>query len=355
MVLFTTTFRRAVTASAVTAAITFGSALTAISQAAAVTLNGAGATFPKPLYDKYIAEFSKSSEGKGVEVNYEGIGSGGGIKQLIAGTVDFAGSDAAMEDKEISQVPTEKGHVMFVPTAGGAVAVVFNLQGVSQLKLSRKVLPAIFDGKITRWNDPAIAADNQNAKLPDQPIKTVVRADGSGTTFIFTNHLSAVDAAFKTQVGASKQPTWPGTPLKGKGNPGVAALVKQTPGSIGYVEAQVATQSGLSKADVQNQKLRFVSPTVKETETALKNITFKDDFRVDFSKLADPADGYPIAGLTWLMFYGKYDSPEKAQAVKTLVNWILTEGQKLNEGLEYTQIPNAAEVNAAVQKAYASK
>ncbi len=355
MILFTTTFRRAVTTSAVTLAITFGSALTAISQAAAVTLNGAGATFPKPLYDRYIAEFSKDHND--IQINYEGIGSGGGIKQLIAGTVDFAGSDAAMEQKEIDQIPKEHGGVMFVPTAGGAVAVVYNIPGVSKLQLSRKVLPAIFDGKITRWNDPAITADNKNVNLPDQPIKTVVRADGSGTTFIFTNHLSAVDGDFKTKVGASKQPTWPGNPLKGKGNPGVAALVKQTPGSIGYVEAQVATQSGLSKADVQNQKLRFVSPTVKETETALKNIKFNDDFRVDFSKLADPADGYPIAGLTWLMFYKQYDSPEKAQAVQTLIDWIFTKGQDINPGLEYTKIPQpiAEQVNTAVKNAYARK
>ncbi|MBW4576314.1 MAG: phosphate ABC transporter substrate-binding protein PstS [Aphanothece sp. CMT-3BRIN-NPC111] len=335
MISFTPAFRFAVTTSVVTVAITLGPLFTAISQA--LTLNGAGATFPKPLYDRYIAEFSKKYPD--IKVNYEGIGSGGGIKQLIAGTVDFAGSDAAMTDTEIGQV--SRG-VEMVPTAGGAVAVVYNLPGVFNLKLSRSALPAIFAGQITRWNDPKIAKDNPGVSLPDRPIKLAVRADGSGTTFIFTNHLSAVDSYFKSKVGVNKAPNWSANPLKGKGNPGVAALVQQTEGSIGYVESAYAKQSKLLTARVENKKGRFVSPSLEEANKALANVQFPANFRV-FE--GDPADGYPITGLTWLLVYKQYDA-EKADAVKKLVQWCLTDGQKLNGSLEYTQIPPAVATRA---------
>jgi phosphate transport system substrate-binding protein len=336
----TTAFRRAVTTSVVTAVISLGYGLTALAQA--VTLNGAGATFPKPLYDRYIAEFTKKNPD--LKVNYEGIGSGGGIKQLTEGTVDFAGSDAAMTDAEIAKV--SKG-VVFVPTAGGAVAVVYNLPGVSNLKLSRSVLPAIFMGTITRWNDPKIKADNPNANLPNKPIRLVVRSDSSGTSFIFTNHLSAVDANFKSQIGANKAPTWKGNPLSGKGNPGVAALVQQTEGSIGYVESSFAKQGNLSTAVVQNKAGLFVAPSVAEANKALSKVKFQSDMRVDFaeSTFADPAEGYPITGLTWLMFNKSYE-PAKAEAVKKLVQWMLTDGQAINGTLEYTQVPQSARTSA---------
>lgn len=328
MIFFTTAFRRTVTTSVVAVAMALGPALTAISQT--LTLNGAGATFPKPLYDLYISEFKKKNPG--IQVNYEGIGSGGGIKQLIAGTVDFAGSDAAMTDQEMAQV--SKGVVM-VPTAGGAVAVVYNAP-VNNLKLSRSVLPAIFLGKITRWNDSQIAKDNPGVNLPNLPIKTVVRADSSGTTFIFTNHLSAVDGNFKSSVGTSKAPNWPANPLKGKGNPGVAALVQQTQGSIGYVEVTTAKESNLKTALVQNRQGQFVPPSLDQANQALSGVQFPANFRV-FE--GDPGSGYPIVGLTWLLVYKQYDA-QKAAAVKKLVQWILTEGQQLNARLEYTRIPS---------------
>src|SRR4028119_1638158 len=211
--LLTTAFRRAATVSVATVALSLGSVYAAIAQT--VTLNGAGATFPKPLYDRYFDAFKKEAN---IQVNYEGIGSGGGIKQFIADTVDFAGSDAF--PKTDDQGKMAKGVIM-VPTAGGAVSVVYNLPGVTNLKLSRSVLPAIFAGQITRWNDPKIAKDNPSVSLPDRPIKLAVRADGGGTTVIFTNHLSAVDSYFKSRVGVNKSPAWPANPLKGKGNPGV--------------------------------------------------------------------------------------------------------------------------------------
>ena len=344
MIFFTTAFRSAVTTSVVAAAVAIAPVLTTVGQTT-VTLNGAGATFPDPLYQRYAAEFKRTHPN--MTINYQGIGSGGGIKQMIAGAVDFAGSDVAMTDSEASQVT--RG-VVFVPTAGGPVAVVYNLSGVSNLKLSRAVLPAIFAGQITNWNDPKIAAANPGVNLPNQPIRLAVRADSSGTSYIFTNHLSAIDPYFKGRVSASKTPSWPGRPLKGKGNPGVAQIVKRTPGTIGYVEATYATSSNLQVAQVENKKGRYVSPTLEETQTALESVQFKDDFRVDFNKLGDPADGYPIAGLTWLMVYKQYPDAAKAEAVKTMVNWILNQGQAFNPQLGYVKIPNriANEVGQAV-------
>ncbi len=328
MIFFTTTFRRAATVSVATVAISFGSVYGAIAQT--VTLNGAGATFPKPLYDRYFDAFKKETN---IQVNYEGIGSGGGIKQFIADTVDFAGSDAFPKSEDQSKMA--KG-IMLVPTAGGAVSVVYNLPGVTNLKLSRSVLPAIFAGEITRWNDAKIAADNPGAKLPDKAIKLAVRSDGSGTTNIFTTHLSAISSSFKSKIGAGTAPTWLGNPLSGKGNPGVAALVQQTEGAIGYVEAAFAQQNKLLQAQVQNKAGQFVAPTLDEANKALSAITFTPEFNV--SGAEDPAQGYPIAGVTWLLIKKQYDA-SKADAVKKMVTWILTKGQDLNKELGYTRIP----------------
>ncbi|MBD1843508.1 phosphate ABC transporter substrate-binding protein PstS [Cyanobacteria bacterium FACHB-63] len=324
-----TAFRRAVTASAVTVAIAFSPVLTAIAEA--VTLNGAGATFPALLYERYISEFKKKNPN--LSVNYQAIGSGGGIRQTIAGVVDFGASDAAMTDADMQKV--NRG-VMLVPTAGGAVTPIFNLPGVSNLKLSREALPEIFAGRITRWNDPKIAKDNPGVNLPNSEIKTVVRADGSGTTFIFTNHLSSVSPYFKGRVGVGTAPKWTTNPLKGRGNPGVAALVQKTPGSIGYVEHSYAEKNKIAMAAVQNKKGEFLTPSVDSANKALSTVKFPDNFRV-FE--GDPADGYPITGLTWIMVYRQYDSAEKSNAVKQWVEYILTEGQNLNAQLGFTRIP----------------
>jgi phosphate transport system substrate-binding protein len=307
------------------------------------SLKGAGATFPEPLYKSYFSN-SGFKTATGLNVQYSGIGSGGGIKQFIAGTVDFGASDAAMTDEEIAKV--NRGVVM-VPTAGGSVAVVYNLPSVPNLRLSRTTLPAIFSGKITKWNDPAIAADNPSASLPDRSIRLAVRADSSGTSFVFTNHLSAVDSGFKNKIGTSKSPNWSNNPLKGKGNDGVASLVKQNEGSIGYVESAFAKQ--LSKAQLQTKGGRYVSPNLKEANLAMKSINLNagNQFR-DFE--GDPADGYPITGLTWLLVYKEYPDAAKAEGVKKMVRWILTDGQKLNKNQEYTSIPTkvASDVVAAV-------
>ncbi len=331
MVVSTTTFRRTIAASVATIAITFLPALSAVAQV--VTLNGAGATFPAPLYERYAREIKKKYPN--IQINYQGIGSGGGIRQTIAGTVDFGGTDAAMTDADMAKV---KRGVLLVPTAGGAVAVTYNLPGISNLKLSRKVLPAIFSGQITEWNDPKIAADNPGVALPDAPIRTVVRADGSGTTFIFVNHLSAINPYFKGRIGVSTAPKWTTNPIKGRGNPGVASQVARTRGAIGYVEFAYAKQNKLQTAQVQNKKGQFLSPSLQETNKALATVQFPANFRIFVN---DPSEGYPIAGLTWLMIYKKYDSPAKAAAIKQMVQWILTDGQKINDDLDYTSIPRS--------------
>ncbi|HEY9909759.1 MAG TPA: phosphate ABC transporter substrate-binding protein PstS [Thermosynechococcaceae cyanobacterium] len=334
MALSATVIRRVIAASAVTAAVTIAPILSAIAQT--VSLTGAGATFPVPLYDKYINEFKK--ENPGINVSYQGIGSGAGIRQVIAEVVQFGGSDAAMTDAEIAKVPSSRGGIILVPTAGGAVSVVYNLPGVSNLKLSKAVLPEIFAGRITRWNDGRIAKDNPGVNLPNSEIKTVVRADGSGTTFIFTNHLSAINPYFKGRVGVGTAPKWTTNSIKGRGNPGVAQQVSRTEGSIGYVEYAYADQNKLQMASVQNKKGEFVAPSLDSANAALKSVRLPENNRIF---IGDPEDGYPIVGLTWMMIYKQYPKPEEAAAIKKWVGWVLTKGQDLNDDLKYTSIPQS--------------
>jgi len=323
---------RIVTTAAVTFTVALSPVLSTIAQAE--TLNGAGATFPGPLYQRYAREVKKKYPD--LSINYQAIGSGGGIRQVIAGTVDFGGSDAAMKDQEIAQV---KNGVILVPTAGGAISVVYNLRGVSHLRLSQNTLPAIFSGQITNWSDPRIKADNPGTNLPNIPIKFVVRADGSGTTFIFTNHLSATNGYFRGRIGVNTSPSWtlPNV-LKGKGNPGVAALVSRTPGSIGYVEYDYAVQNRLQSALIQNKRGQFVAPSLETANQALSNVNFPANFRV-FD--GNPDQGYPIVGLTWMLIYKRYSNPKKAEAVKKWINWVLTSGQQYNASLNYTRIPSS--------------
>ncbi|PPJ64652.1 phosphate ABC transporter substrate-binding protein PstS [Cuspidothrix issatschenkoi] len=339
MAFFSTILNRVVATSFITGAVALSPVLTVIAQAE--TLNGAGATFPAPLYERYAREVKKKHPD--LKVNYQAIGSGGGIRQTINGTVDFGASDAAMKDDEIAKV---KNGVILVPTAGGAVSVVYNLPGVNKLRLSRKTLPAIFSGKITNWDDAQIKADNPGVNLPNQPIKFAVRADGSGTTFIFTNHLSSIDPYFKGRIGANTAPKWTlPNALRGKGNPGVAALVARTPGAIGYVEYDYATKNKLKSAEVQNKKGEFVAPSLAGANAALSTVKFPDNYRVF---VGDPGQGYPIVGLTWMMVYKKYPTPAKADAVKKWINWVLKDGQQYNDDLNYTKIPGDV-VNRVLQ------
>ncbi len=324
---------RAVTASFITLAVSASPLLSAIAQA--VTINGSGATFPAPLYERYIREFR--AKNPDISVNYQGIGSGGGIKAVQAGTVDFGGSDAAMTDEEIDKVSKNRG-VLLIPTAGGAVAVVYNLPGVpTGLKLTQAAVAGIFSGKITSWNAPEIASQNAGVNLPSQPIRLVVRADSSGTTFVFTNALSTMNPFFKGKIGVTKAPKWPTGALQGKGNPGVASTVQQTPGSIGYVEYSFANQNKMSMAAVQNKKGEFKMPDLAATDDALSTIKFPENFRV-FE--GNPPSGYPISGVTWMMVYKRYDA-EKLGAIKKWMQWVLTDGQALNKDLDYSRIPES--------------
>ncbi|NMF62264.1 phosphate ABC transporter substrate-binding protein PstS [Brasilonema octagenarum] len=330
MTFSTNVLSRVVSVSVVTGAISFGAIFGAFAQAE--TLNGAGATFPAPLYERYAREVKKKYPD--LTVNYQAVGSGAGVNQVIAGTVQFGASDSAMTDAEMGKV---KNGVILVPTAGGAVAVVHNLP-IDNLKLSRKTLPAIFSGQITKWDDPQIKADNPGVNLPSQPIKAVVRADSSGTSFIFTNHLTSISPYFKGRVGTSKSPSWtiPNV-IKAKGNPGVASSVTRTPGAIGYVEYEFALKNKLKVAQIRNKQGQFVAPSLQTANQALSTVSFPANFRVFVD---DPTQGYPIVGLTWLLIYKSYPNAAQGTAVKNFVNWVLTDGQQINDDLNYTRIPD---------------
>lgn len=329
MTISTKNLYRLATTSAVAASVVLGSAMSASAQT--VTLNGAGATFPQPLYQRYAAEFTKQNPN--IRVNYQGIGSSGGIRQFIAGTVDFGGTDAPMTAEQIAQV--SRG-AMQIPTAGGAVCVIFNVPGVQKLRLSRFSLPAIFTGEIKRWNDPRLVRDNPGVTLPDLPIRTAVRADGSGTSFIFTNHLAAIDSKFRRIVTGSQNPRWNTNPLRGRGNAGVAASVAQTTGSIGYVNTDFATGGKLVTATLQDKRGRFVECDLPNANRAMATFRFPSDSLVSLE--GDPVEGYPIVGLTWMLVYGQYDAA-KRPAVQRFLNWVMTSGQNINGQLEYTRLP----------------
>jgi phosphate transport system substrate-binding protein len=322
MVFSTTTLTR-VCAVSFTAA---GVLVAMTGEAFAQSLSGAGATFPAPLYQRYFSDYQKQT---GVTVNYNAVGSGAGIRQFIGGTVDFGASDVAPSSSEKSQM---KNGLLLVPTAGGAVAVVYNVAGVNNLQISRTELGKIFSGEITNWKQV-------DSKLPDKPIKVVVRADGSGTTEIFTSHLSAISPSFKSKVGASKEPNWGFTVLKGPKNDGVAALVKQTDGAIGYVQDTFARKNEgptMRTAKIQNKAGKFVEPSLAEANNAMKGVSFNADFTANVD---DPSQGYPIVGITWLLVPTEYKDPKKAAEIKKLLTWILTSGQAINNQLEYTKIP----------------
>ncbi|UFP95440.1 phosphate ABC transporter substrate-binding protein PstS [Gloeobacter morelensis] len=308
----------------------------------ALTLSGAGATFPQPLYEKWFFEYNKKNPD--VKISYQGIGSGGGINQITNKTVDFGASDAAMNDEQLAKVGGASKMLM-LPMTAGAVAITYNLPGVkSGLRITRVALTDIYLGKVTKWNDPAIASVNRDVKLPDLPIAVVRRSDSSGTTFIFTNHLSAIKSSdWSEKVGKGTSVKWP-TGIGAKGNQGVSAQVQQTPGAIGYVEYAYATENNLPVAAVENREGKFVLPTVKATEAALDGTKYPENFRV-FIEDPDGASSYPIVGLTWLLVYKEGNDKAKAAELKKFVNWALTEGQQYVEPLNYTPLPAAVSKN----------
>ncbi len=302
-----------------------------------LTVTGAGATFPYPLYSKWFYEYSNAHPG--VNFNYQSIGSGGGIRQITAGTVDFGASDAPMKDEEMSKLP---GPIFHIPTAIGAVSVVYNLEGTgSGLKLTQDALANIFLGKITRWDDPQIASQNTGVKLPGKEIVVAHRSDGSGTTDIFTNYLSTVSAGWKEKVGRGKSVNWP-VGLGGKGNEGVAGVVKQTPGAIGYVELAYATQNRMTVAAVRNRDGNFTLPSLESTSNAAAGAakTMPADYRVALVD-APGKDSYPICGLTWLLVYKDQTDEAKGKALVAFLKWAMSDGQKMNAPLLYAPIPKS--------------
>ncbi len=297
-----------------------------------VSLNGAGATFPFPLYSKWFDEYAKLT---GTRINYQSIGSGGGIQQVTQRTVDFGASDAPMTDEQLAAV---KGGMLHIPTVLGAVVVVYNLPNVpSGLKLAPGTVSGIFLGEITKWSDQRIVSDNPDLKLPDQAIAVVHRSDGSGTTNIFTDYLSTVSAAWKSKVGKSTSVNWP-VGIGGKGNEGVAGQVKQTPGSIGYVELAYATQNKLPYAFIKNKAGKFVEPTLEATSAAASAVQIPDDLR--FS-MVDPAGegSYPIAGATWILVYQEQTDQAKGKALADFLTWALTSGEGMAKDLQYAPLP----------------
>ena len=300
-----------------------------------LAINGAGATFPYPLYSKWFYDYSNANPG--VRFNYQSIGSGGGIKQITEGTVDFGASDAPMKDADMARMP---GPVFHLPTAMGAVSVVYNLEGVaSGLRFTPEVLVDIYLGKIRKWNDPKIAVLNKGAKLPATDIIVAHRSDGSGTTSIFTGYLSAVSPEWKSRVGSGTSVNWP-VGLGGKGNEGVSGVVKQTPAGIGYVELAYAKQNHMTYALLRNRDGHFVAPTLEATSAAAAGAakTMPADYRVSIVN-APGKNSYPIAGFTWLLVYKNQTNEAKGKALVQFLKWAFTDGQKMEAALDYARLP----------------
>jgi phosphate transport system substrate-binding protein len=306
----------------------------AASASAQMLINGAGATFPQPIYTKWFDEYQKVDPS--VRFNYQGIGSGGGQKQILAETVDFGASDGPMSDENLAKAPRALWHI---PTVAGAVAVSYNLDGNPQLNLEGPTLAGIFLGTITKWNDPAIAGQNPDVKLPAEDIVVVHRSDGSGTSFIFTDYLSNVSSDWKQKVGKGVSVSWP-VGLGGKGNAGVSGQVKQTPGAIGYVELAYAHQNKLPFANMKNAAGNFVTPNLESVVAALASATIPEDFR--FSMVNAPGDkSYPIAGTTWLLVYAEQKDHVKGEKLVQFLKWAYSEGEKMAPGLDYAPLPDA--------------
>ncbi len=305
--------------------------------AAQVKLNGAGATFPNIIYQDWILSYNKAHAE--VQLNYQSIGSGGGIRQFSEGTVDFGGSDAPMSDSVIAAI---QGNVLHIPTVLGAIVITYNLPGVTQqLKFTPEAIADIFLGKITKWNDARLASANAGVSLPATDVVVVHRSDGSGTSFGFTDYLSKVSPEWAQKVGKGTSVNWP-VGLGGKGNEGVAATVNQTPGGIGYVELGYATSNKMAFGPVRNSAGKFVAPTLEAVTAAaagaLEKLGPSTDFRVSLTN-PDGAAAYPIATMTWLLLHKTYPNAAKAKALVQFVWWAETEGQSRAGSLGYAPLP----------------
>jgi phosphate transport system substrate-binding protein len=308
----------------------------AATASAQLLINGAGATFPYPIYSKWFDEYAKIDPS--VRFNYQSIGSGGGQKQILAQTVDFGASDGPMSDDNLAKAPAKLLHI---PTVAGADVISYNLPGDPTLNLDGGIISDIYLGKITKWNDPRIVAANPDAKLPDQDIVVVHRSDGSGTTYIFVDYLSSVSDEWAKQVGRGTSVKWP-MGLGAKGNEGVTGQIKQLPGTIGYIELVYAIQNHLPVANVKNSSGNYIKPSLESVTAALASAKIPDDFR--FSMVNPPGEkAYPISGTTWLLVYAEQKDAEKGKKLVDFLNWAETKGEAMAESLNYAPLPESVQ------------
>jgi len=316
---------------------------------AQTTLNGAGATFPYPIYSKWFSEYHKAHSD--VQVNYQSIGSGGGIRQVLAGTVDFGASDGPMTDEQLGQA---KVKILHIPTVLGAVVPAYNIPGVTgDVKFTPEALAGIFLGKITSWNDKALTAANPGVNFPNQPIVVIHRSDGSGTSYIFTDYLSKVSADWKNGPGKGTSVKWP-VGLGGKGNEGVAGMIRQMEGSVGYVELIYALQNKITYGSMKNPAGEFVKASLESVTTAAASVkSMPADFRVSITN-APGKGAYPISSFTWLLIPTKSQDPNKGKILTDLLNWCETDGQKLTADLSYAPLPDTvvAKVKEAIKQVH---
>jgi phosphate transport system substrate-binding protein len=313
------------------------------------TLNGAGATFPYPIYSKWFSEYNKLHPD--IQINYQSIGSGGGIRQVLNGTVDFGASDGPMSDEQLKEA---KIKILHIPTVLGADVPAYNIPGVAgEIKFTQEALANIFLGKITSWNDPALVKANPGLNLPNQPIIVVHRSDGSGTTYIFTDYLSKISEEWKTTVGKGTSVKWP-IGLGGKGNEGVAGQIRQLPGSIGYIELIYALQNNIPYGSVKNAAGNFERASLGGvTEAAGSVKSMPADFRVSITN-APGKDAYPISSFTWLLIPVQAKDANKGKILTDFLNWMLTDGQKMTAQLSYAPLPESVveKVKAAVKQVH---
>jgi phosphate transport system substrate-binding protein len=303
---------------------------------AQMMINGAGATFPYPIYSKWFDEYAKVDPS--VRFNYQSIGSGGGQKQIMAQTVDFGASDGPMSDENLAKAP---GKLLHIPTVAGAVVMSYNLPGNPGLTFDGETVADLFLGKIKKWNDPKIAALNPGVKLPDNDVVVVHRSDGSGTTFIFTDYLSKVSPEWKQKVGNNTSVKWPAG-IGAKGNEGVSGQVKQVPGAIGYVELIYALQNKMDFAQMKNAAGKVVKPSLESVTAALSTAEIPDDFRFSMTNAPGP-DAYPIAGATWLLVYQEQKDPAKGKKLVEFLKWALTKGEGMSTALDYAPLPESVQ------------
>ena len=311
------------------------------------TLNGAGATFPYPMYSKWFSEYNKLHPD--VQINYQSIGSGGGIRQVLNGTVDFGASDGPMSDEQLAQSKTK---ILHIPTVLGAVVPAYNVPGISEeVKFTPEALAGIFLGKIQKWNDPAITQANPGYKFPDKPIIVIYRSDGSGTTFIFSDYLSKVSKDWSSSVGKGTSVKWP-IGMGGKGNEGVAGQIRQLQGSIGYIELVYAVENKITYGWMKNAAGNFVKASLDSvTEAAASVKTMPADFRVSITN-APGKTAYPISSFTWLLIPAQAKDPKKGKIIADFLEWMVTDGQKMTSQLSYAPLPpNVVEkVKAAIKQ-----